>query len=178
MPGMSEMKPLAGTGGPPVRTLLSIEDIYRRHGDVVLRRASAILGDPSEALDILQQVFLVLIDNPARFEGRSAVTTWLYRVTTNTCLNRLRDWQNRARLVKRHFDEEGEGSQSDASQWVIARQLIDRMPVDLAQVTIYYAIDGMTHGEIAEVLGCSRRHVGHLLDRAVEWARSVEDTSR
>src|SRR5262245_62417259 len=123
MRGRSEIKPLARAANEPLRTLLSIEDIYRRHGDVVLRRATAILGDSTEALDVLQQIFLALLDDPTRFEGRSAVTTWLYRVTTNTCLNRLRDQQTRARLVKRHLEGEGEARQSDARQWVIARQL-------------------------------------------------------
>jgi DNA-binding transcriptional regulator LsrR (DeoR family) len=45
-------------------------------------------------------------------------------------------------------------------------------------VTIYHAIDGMTQSEIAEVLGCSRRHVGHLLERAVQWARSLDEVRK
>jgi hypothetical protein len=57
----------------------------------------------------------------------------------------------------------------------MARELVDRMPSDLAQVTIYFAIDGMTHHEIADLLGCSRRHVGHLLERAVQWARALDE---
>ena len=154
---------------------LSIEDIYRRHGHVVLRRAQTILGDGNEALDVLQQIFLSLVDDPGLFEGRSAVTTWLYRVTTNLCLNRLRDRRTRARLVQDMLEPVERPPQTDASAWVMARQLIDRMPVELAQVTIYHAIDGMTQQEISEVLGCSRRHVGNLLDRAIEWARSLDE---
>ena len=153
---------------------LSVEEIYRRHAHMVLRRARTILGDRNEALDVTQQIFLALLDHSASFDGRSAVTTWLYRVTTNTCLNRLRDGQNRARLVQQMLAPDVLPRQRDASAWVMARQLLDRMPDELAQVTIYHAIDGMTQAEIAAVLGCSRRHVGHLLERAIEWARSTE----
>lgn len=154
---------------------LSIEEIYRKHGHVVLRRAATILRDDNEALDVLQHIFLSLVDSPEKFEGRSAVTTWLYRVTTNTCLNRLRDRRNRERLARERMDPDAGAQQRDASEWVMARELIDRMPDELAMVTIYHAIDGMTQSEIAEVLGCSRRHVGHLLERAVEWARSLDE---
>jgi RNA polymerase sigma factor (sigma-70 family) len=157
---------------------LPLAEIYRKHGHMVLRRAQTILGDRNEALDVLQQIFLSLVDDPQQFAGRSAVTTWLYRVTTNTCLNRLRDRRNRARLVRALFDPEQAGHQRDASEWVMAREFIDRMPVELAQVTIYHAVDGMTQSEIAEVLGCSRRHVGNLLERAARWARSADEVTR
>lgn len=158
---------------------LSVEEIYRRHGHMVLRRARALLRDDNDALDVLQQIFLSLLDEPERFTGRASVTTWLYRVTTNRCLNRLRDSSTRARLLEQRGASLLAGEpRADATEWAIARQLLDRMPDELAQVTIYHAIDGMTQQEIAEVLGCSRRHVGNLLERARRWARSAEDTSR
>jgi RNA polymerase sigma factor (sigma-70 family) len=156
---------------------IAIGEIYRKHGDMVLRRAAAILGDRNEAMDVLHQIFLSLIDHPERFEGRSSVTTWLYRVTTNTCLNRLRDRRNRARLIRELVEPVIRPHQPEMSLWVMARQLIERMPLELAQVTIYHAIDGMTQEEIAEILGCSRRHVGHLLERAARWASALDEVA-
>lgn len=179
MRASSEITGLAGVGVEhdvprELSSNLSVEDVYRRHAHMVLRRARVILGDHNDALDVTQQIFLALLDDRASFDGRSTVTTWLYRVTTNTCLNRLRDGQTRARLIQQVLAPEAPPRQPDAGAWVMARQLLDRMPDELAEVTIYHAIDGMTQVEIAAVLGCSRRHVGHLLERAVEWARSME----
>ena len=83
--------------------------------------------------------------------------TWLYRVTTNMCLSRLRDERNRARLALEHVELDREARPPDPRDQASARELIERMPRELAEVAIYYTVDGMTHGEIAQVLGCSRR---------------------
>ena len=51
-----------------------------------------------------------------------------------------------------------------------ARQILGRMPEDLASAVAYYYCDEMSHEEIAKVMGCSRRHVGNLIERAQGWA--------
>jgi RNA polymerase sigma-70 factor (ECF subfamily) len=43
------------------------------------------------------------------------------------------------------------------------------MPEELAKAAIYHFVDGLTHQEISEILGCSRRHVGDLLARISTW---------
>ncbi len=82
MRASSEITALAGVGVErdvprELPSGLSVEEAYRRHAHMVLRRARAILGDRSEALDVTQQIFLGLLDEPASFDGRSAITTWL-----------------------------------------------------------------------------------------------------
>lgn len=154
---------------------LDIEAAYRAHGHLVLRRAKALLGDESEAQEVLQEVFITLLREPEVYGGRSAMTTWLYRVTTNMCLNRMRNDKTRQRLLDEHVAPAvHEAHQESADTLAAARQFLDRMPEDLARVTIFYSIDGMTHQEIAEVMGCSRRQVGNLLERARAWACSQE----
>jgi RNA polymerase sigma-70 factor (ECF subfamily) len=39
------------------------------------------------------------------------------------------------------------------------------LPDDEARAAVYHYVDGMSHREVAEMLGCSRRHVGDLLER-------------
>jgi RNA polymerase sigma factor (sigma-70 family) len=154
---------------------LDIEAAYRSHGHLVLRRARALLGNEAEAQEVLQDVFMMLLGEPALYEGRSSMTTWLYRVTTNTCLNRMRNDKTRQRLLEAHVAPAvHEAHQDSADTWAVARQFLDRMPEDLVQVAIFYSVDGMTHQEIAQVMGCSRRQVGNLLERARAWASSQE----
>lgn len=154
---------------------LDIEAAYRAHGHLVLRRAKALLGDESEAQEVLQEVFITLLREPEVYGGRAAMTTWLYRVTTNMCLNRMRNDKTRQRLLDEHVAPAvHEAHQESADTLAAARQFLDRMPEDLARVTIFYSVDGMTHQEIAEVMGCSRRQVGNLLERARAWACSQE----
>ena len=90
---------------------------------------------------------------------------FLYRATTNLCLNRLRNARNRPRLL----DERGPPEQSQppqAENRAVLRQCLARLPEAQAQALTYYYLDEMSHNEIAALLGCSRRHVGNLLERA------------
>jgi RNA polymerase sigma factor (sigma-70 family) len=154
---------------------LDIEAAYRAQGHMVLRRAKALLGNEAEAQEVLQEIFMALLREPEVYGGRSSMTTWLYRVTTNMCLNRMRNDKTRQRLLEAHVAPAvHEAHQESADTWAVARQFLDRMPDDLVRVTIFYSVDGMTHQEIAEVMGCSRRHVGNLLERARAWACSQE----
>jgi RNA polymerase sigma-70 factor (ECF subfamily) len=142
--------------------------MYEKHGHVVLRRARRILGDEHEAQDVLHEIFASLLQKPDSFAGQSSVTTFLYAATTHRCLNRIRDAKTRNRLLHLERREEGVGARDGV---VAARQLLARLPDDLAQAVVYYHLDEMTHEEIAEQMGCSRRTVGNLLERAAAHFR-------
>jgi RNA polymerase sigma factor (sigma-70 family) len=149
------------------RVHLDVADVYRRHGRMVLRRARVLLGDEEEAREALQELFMVLVHDPARFRGESSIVTFLYRATTNLCLNRLRDRRNRTRLLdQRVVPVAAEASAPTAVLASEAQELLARLPDDLARVVVYAFIDEMTQEEIAEVMQCSRKHVGHLIGRA------------
>jgi len=162
---------LAGEATPDTERV-DLDRIYRDHGHVVVRRARRLLGDEAEASEVLQEVFLSLLDRPGQFEGRSAVTTFLYAMTTNACLNRLRNRRRRARLLA---DVVSVDVRPDASHEASldAALLLAQLPERLARVAIYYYLDEMTHEEIADVLGVSRRQVGNLVLRVQELARKA-----
>ena len=73
--------------------------IYQRYAPIVFRRARQILGNEVDAGEVVQDVFLSLLERPEQYGGRSSITTFLYRMTTNACLARLRDERNRERLL-------------------------------------------------------------------------------
>ena len=107
-----------------------------------------------------------LLDNPAQFGGKSSLATWLYSATTHLCLNRLRNGRNRGRLTAESADSlPAPSPPAPADDIAALRDLLARLPRDLAQVAVYHYGDEMTHEEIAGLLGCSRRHIGHLLER-------------
>jgi len=155
-----------------LRNREDVAALYAAHGHLVLRRARQILNDESEAQDVLQEVFMSLLHSPDQFSGASSVTTFLYSASTNSCLNRLRDSKNRRRLLDARAVSEAGDSRSE--QLARVRQLLGRLPEDLAAVMIYSHLDEMTHEEIAEQIGCSRRQVGNLLERAAAHCRREE----
>jgi RNA polymerase sigma-70 factor (ECF subfamily) len=155
-----------------------IEAAYRRHGHSVLRRARRILGDEQEAREVLQEIFTSLLDRPAQFQGRSSLLTWLYSATTHLALNRLRNARNQARLRDLYLGP-GRGAAMGAAAPIaedrmVVLQLLSRVPSELAEVAVYYYFDELSHAEIAELLGCSRRHVGDLIVRFQEQAKGQE----
>jgi RNA polymerase sigma factor (sigma-70 family) len=168
-----------GMGGAtqPGSERLRVDAIYREHGHVVLRRATRLLGSEDEGREALQELFASLVERPEQFSHKSAITTWLYSATTHLCLNRLRDKRTRARLLEERGRALEPGAPPGADHALLVRQLLSSLPAELATAAVYYYVDEMTHEEIARVLGCSRRHVGNLLERLRDTAMEGESCS-
>jgi RNA polymerase sigma-70 factor (ECF subfamily) len=140
--------------------------VYRRHSPLVHRRARALLGSDAEALDVVQDLFISLFERPEQFRAQSSLATFLYSATTRACWTRLRNGRTRARLLANA--EHGAVSpvaHCAAEPLAELRELLGRLDQQLAEVAVFYYLDDMSHAEIAEVLGCSRRQVGYLLER-------------
>ena len=67
------------------------------HEGMVFNLATRLLGDPEEARDVSQDVFLQIYRTLDRFQGRSSLRTWIYRIVVNQCYNRQRWWRRRRR---------------------------------------------------------------------------------
>jgi RNA polymerase sigma-70 factor, ECF subfamily len=129
----------------------------------VLRRARQLLGDEAEAREVLHDVFTSLLEHPEQFAGRSSAMTFLYRMTTNNALGRLRRQRTHARLLAAHHSGREEATCPGPEAFVELRAWVLSLPEELARVAIYYHMDEMTQEELAAVLGCSRQWVGKLL---------------
>jgi RNA polymerase sigma-70 factor (ECF subfamily) len=143
----------------------SLEALYVSHGPVVLRRARQLLGDETEAQEVLHDVFMSLLRDPGQFAGLSSPMTFLYRMTTNAALGLLRRRRTRERLLAAHHAGSEEPTYPSPEALVELRALLLSLPDELARVAVYYHMDGMTQDELASVLGCSRQWVGKLLQQ-------------
>lgn len=143
----------------------SLEALYVTHGPAVLRRARQLLGDEAEAQEVLHDVFTSLLQDPGQFAGTSSAMTFLYRMTTNAALGRLRRRRTHARLLAANYGCRDEPSQPGPETLIELRTWLLSLPEELAQVAVYYYLDELTQEELARVLGCSRQWVGKLLQR-------------
>src|SRR6185369_5930377 len=104
-------------------------------------------------------------------------STWLYRITTNLCLNRIRDNRRRRERLAEAADDGRQPMAPTAAPTPEARTtlrgVLAKVDDELAQVAIYYYVDDMDQAEIATVLGVSRRTIGYRLDRFREEAQRV-----
>lgn len=154
------------TGGPDVGAL------FRQHGAMVYRRALRLLGRREDAEEATQEVFIRVMRSMDEFEGRSSITTWLYQVTTNYCLNHLRDHSRRRQLFAENVALDDGPSRASESDLLHLRRLLSEADEQQARAAVYVYLDGMSHEEAAELLGVSKRTVGNFIERFLLWARS------
>lgn len=152
--------------------MIDVEGLYKTHGTLVLRRARTLLGNEHDAQEALQEVFAQLLRSPAGVRSAPSMISWLYQSTTHYCLNQLRNRRTAARLLEQRPAPEPAGPRAEALLEV--RSLLTRMEPQAAAAVIYHHLDGMTFTEVAGILGCSRRQVGYLLERAQQALQHME----
>jgi RNA polymerase sigma-70 factor (ECF subfamily) len=148
----------------------------------IYRVALQILGDEQDAEDVLQETFLKAFRSLAEFEGRSSLTTWLYRIAVNEALMLVRKRKpGQAVSVEDNSsdeDEDGEGMQ--IVDWCClpegellsseSRQFMDRavksLPDSLRLVFVMRDLEGFSIQETAEALNLSESNVKTRLLRA------------
>jgi RNA polymerase sigma-70 factor (ECF subfamily) len=146
-------------------TPLALDQVYRAHGHAVLRRARRLMRDDDDAWDVVQDVFLAIHRHPERFEARSSIATYLYAATTHACLTRIRDGRNRTRLLALEAAGPARPAAARGETRTLACEILAALADDDAALAVYLFVDELTHDEIADLLGCSRRHVGDLASR-------------
>lgn len=98
---------------------------------------------------------------------------WIYRISTNYCLNQIRDRSRQAEPTAPEELPEGDGVQSepDLIDRNTAMRLIERAPEKLQEVAVLYYVDGLEQEQIANTLGISRRTVINRLQEFLERSR-------
>jgi RNA polymerase sigma-70 factor (ECF subfamily) len=161
---------------------------YRRFVDSnsanVYNLALKLLGDEQEAEDVLQETFLSAFRAIDRFESRSKLSTWVYRIAYNASLMhiRKRDRMTTFSLDRPYGDDEQESTVADRHlvDWSTipddqlltaeARLEMDRaiaqLPESLRSTFVMRDIQGLSGAETAEVLGITVQAVKNRLHRA------------
>jgi RNA polymerase sigma-70 factor (ECF subfamily) len=138
----------------------AFEELYRAHAGKLFSVACRMLGNASDAEDLLQEIFLSAHRKLESFRGESALGTWLYRLATNQCLDYLRSRAARTNQVTDGFDDEP-GSYEPGSRG-LAEQAVTKMDLEraLAQLPegcraafLLHDVQGLEHREVAEALG-------------------------
>ena len=150
----------------------ALAEIYRRHGGVLLALARRLTGSAADAEDVLHDVFLALPEALWRYEGRGSLEGWLRRVTARVALTRLRS-RRRKREVSLEFAPEP-SRRADADT-LGARGVLERavaaLPESLRTVFVMREIEGMSHAEVASLLGISQNAAEVRLCRALKRLR-------
>jgi RNA polymerase sigma-70 factor, ECF subfamily len=159
------------------------------HEGMVYGLAARLLGDTEEARDISQDVFLQVYRMLPRFEGRSSLRTWIYRIVVNQCRNRQRWWRRRrkdrsfcldeltpgdeARLSARGRAGDDPYEQLERSEKAEGVQdALLRLSFDHRAILLLREVEGLTCEEIGRALGLPDGTVKSRLSRARDALRA------
>jgi RNA polymerase sigma-70 factor (ECF subfamily) len=160
----------------------AFERLYRAHVRKVYAICLRMLGNPTEAEDVTQDVFIRVYRKIRTFRGTSAFSTWLYRLTVNSVLMYVRNKRRNYREQSTH-DEALEGS---AQGWAHPRRydlpLIDRLALEQAiaqlpdgyrRVLVLHDVEGFEHEEISRMLSIAVGTSKSQLHKARERLRQL-----
>ena len=162
----------------------AFESFVRRHESRMLGLCQRMLRDPESARDATQEVFLKVWRKAGGYRPRGRVSTWLYRIAVNHCLNvaRRRKIVRMVPFARNREDRGGEWQPRDPApgadaqletreRWARTRRAIDRLPTTQRSVLVLAKFEGLGYREIAEVLGIT---VGAVESRLFRAMRNLE----
>jgi RNA polymerase sigma-70 factor (ECF subfamily) len=161
-------------------------ELVATHQRMVFALALNLLGDRDDALDLSQDVFLLVFRTLPGFRGQSTLRTWIYRIVVNQARNRQRWWRRRRRgdqvSLEEHLRRFGEMESRHevlpdrllASKETAARIrcALDRLPFDQRTALILREVDGLRYEEIAYSLDVAVGTVKSRLTRARQALRA------
>ena len=160
---------------------VDFETVFDAYHPKILRYLTRIVG-PDDAEDVAQEVFDKVNRGLQGFQGKSGLSTWIYRIATNSAIDRSRSVSFKYEKECKPFEDETMQDSSSvpespttpaADQLVIRKEMsdcvnefIDALPPDYKTVLVLSELEGLANKKIAEILGISQDNVKIRLHRA------------
>ena len=169
------------------RIVLQLDEVYRQF-HMPLVRYMARMVSPHDAEDLAQEAFSKIAKNLDGFEGRAKLSTWIYRIATNTALDRLR--RNKGRRIEIPLMEEIERPHSsdrtapepddsplshviESEMNACIRQQVDKLPQKYRTVMALSSMEELQNREIADILEISLEAVKMRLHRGRAMLKEI-----
>lgn len=159
----------------------NFETIFDEYHPKILRYLSRIVG-PVDAEDLSQEVFDKINRGLDSFRGTSSLSTWIYRIATNSAIDRSRSAAYKYKSCHDTFEDEAAPESSGRTaeettpiteQMVIRKEMSDcvnefigKLPPDYRTVIVLSELEGFANKEIAQILGISLANTKIRLHRA------------
>ena len=159
-------------------------ELVHSHERMVYHLALQLLGNPEDARDLSQDVFLTVFRSIHRFRGDSALQTWIYRIAVNHARNQQRWWRRRKRSdqvsLETVFVDPPAPAATTSPECALDRKelrrrlwrALRRLPFEQRSAVVLRELHGMRYAEIAFSLGISIAAVKSRLARARQTLRA------
>lgn len=148
------------------------ELIYHRFSKKIFGKCMSLLKDESLAQDATQDILMKIMLNLAKFGGRSKLSTWIYSITYNFCIDFIRKMKKRKESsIEDQLEIEDEGDEIEDKillemQFEHLKYALDEIPEDDKAVLMMKYMDDMSIAEICEVLDKSESAIKMKIKRA------------
>jgi len=163
----------------------SFEKLVKKHKENIINIIYQFIGDKEEAEDLAIEVFLKVYQARGKYKPKAKFTTWLYKITTNLCLNKIREKEKfhtvslnkpilREKEEKELIEEIADPSPlpqkilEEREKSALIRKAIDSLPPKQKIALLLRVYEELSYKEISKILGCSVKSV----ERRLYWARN------
>lgn len=161
--------------------MAAFEELILQHEKIVYNVALRMMNHSEDAKDISQEVFIKAYRNIANFDERSTFSTWIYRITVNTCIDEMRKRKGKHNLSLDNELEDEEGTwkqevadKGDTPEESLIRKeekseilmALEGISEDYKNVFLLRDIQGLSYEEIAEITGLALGTVKSRISRA------------
>ncbi len=136
----------------------AFEALVREHQRMVYSLCYRMTGSPADAEDLAQETFIHAWEHLAEFRAEARLSSWLYRIGVNLCLNWRKRAQRRQALHRDWSEQQSGGVGQDRRAEQVQEALMALHPKQRAAI-ILTCYEGLNHAEAARVLGCSETTV-------------------
>jgi len=146
-------------------------DIFENNLPLILKISRAYTKTKQDREDLINDIAFELCKSLNKFEGKSKISTWVYRVALNTAMNYKRKKRNdyvfnEAEMIN-WLDES-----SDDSEINLLYECIEELD-ELNKALVILYLDGNSHDEISEITGISKTNVGTKISRIKKQLKSM-----
>ena len=150
----------------------AFRELYRAYRDPIWALIVSLVGDSSQAQDVMQNVFFKAFRGLGGFRFQSGLFTWIYRIARNECLNHLR--RREVPYVPLE-DVLGSGDEVDRrcasdleeARRAALRDAVKHLPFKMREVVVLKYVEDLSYTEMSRILGCPPGTVASRLNRAL-----------
>ena len=133
---------------------MDLDEIIPQYGEKLLRYATSVLYSHSDAEDVVQDVFISYLQNSKRFEI-SNVSAWLYKVTYNQCLNKIKGAKRRKLFFFEDVKEEPAVYMEDNLSMPEIMEALKRLTPQERALLYGRAMNGQSYEELSQIMGAT-----------------------
>ncbi|MCC6337821.1 MAG: sigma-70 family RNA polymerase sigma factor [Myxococcales bacterium] len=154
---------------------IDIGALYGKYGPAIYARCKRLLKDAAAAEDATQDVFVKVMKAMDSAPSEEAVLPWIHRITTNHCLNLIRDGRRHAEPVEEVPEQADDEFEDSVVTRDFAHRVLSSTPEELKAPAMMYHGRGIEQAKVAQALGVSRRTVLYRLAEFTRRAMKLND---